>query len=57
MLDEMTSIKANGTWKLVVAPPHVKLISLKWVFKTKKDATSVITKYKSRLIAKGYVQQ
>ena len=56
MLDEMTSIEANGTWELVDAPPRTKPIGLKWVFKTKKDATGVITKHKARLIAKGYVQ-
>jgi hypothetical protein len=57
MLDEMTSIEASGTWELVDAPPRVKPIRLKWVYKTKKDATGVITKYKARLVAKGYVQQ
>jgi len=57
MLDEMTSIEASGTWKLVDAPPRVKPIGLKWVYKTKKDATGVITKHKARLVAKGYVQQ
>jgi transposase InsO family protein len=57
MLDEMTSIEASGTWKLVDAPRRVKPIGLKWVYKTKKDATGVITKHKARLVAKGYVQQ
>lgn len=57
MLDEMTAIEASGTWRLVDAPPCVKPIGLKWVFKTKKDATGVITKYKARLVAKGYIQQ
>ena len=57
MLDEMTAIEASDTWRLVDAPPRVKPIGLKWVYKTKKDATGVITKYKARLVAKGYVQQ
>jgi len=57
MLDEMTSIEASGTWELVDAPPRVRPIGLKWVYKTKKDASGVITKYKARLVAKGYVQQ
>jgi hypothetical protein len=57
MLDEMTSIEASGTWKLVDLPRGVKPIGLKWVFKTKKDASGVITKHKARLVAKGYVQQ
>ncbi len=57
MLDEMTSIESNGTWELVDAPPGVRPIGLKWVFKTKKDATGVVTKHKARLVAKGYVQR
>jgi hypothetical protein len=50
MLDEMTAIEVNMTWKLVEAPLGDHLIGLKWVFKTKKDAAGVITKYKVRLV-------
>jgi hypothetical protein len=57
MLDEMMSIEASGTWELIDAPPRVRPIGLKWVYKTKKDATGVITKYKACLVAKGYVLQ
>jgi hypothetical protein len=57
MLDEMMAIEANGTWKLEEAPTGVRLIGLKWVFKTKRDAAGIITKHKARLVAKGYVQQ
>ncbi|WVZ81795.1 hypothetical protein U9M48_029136, partial [Paspalum notatum var. saurae] len=57
MLDEMTSIEANGTWELVDPPPRQRPIGLKWVFKTKKDATGIITKHKARLVTKGYVQR
>lgn len=57
MLDEMTSIESNGTWELVDPPPRVRPIRLKWVFKTKKDATGIIVKHKARLVAKGYVQR
>jgi hypothetical protein len=56
MLDEMTAIEANSTWELVDASTSQHLIGLKWVFKTKKDASGVIVKHKARLVAKGYVQ-
>jgi hypothetical protein len=56
MLDEFTSIKDNGTWALVDLPPGVRPIGLKWVYKIKRDVASLITKYKGRLVAKGYVQ-
>ena len=57
MLNEMTTIEANSTGELVDPPPHQRSIGLKWVFKTKKDATGIITKQKTRLVAKGYVQR
>ena len=57
MLDEMTSIEANDTWELVDPPPCQRPIGLKWVFKTKRDATGIIIKHKARLVAKGYVQR
>jgi hypothetical protein len=57
MLDEMTSIEASGTWRLVERPAHVRSIGLRWVYKAKKDAACIINKYKARLVAKGYVQR
>lgn len=57
MLEEMTSIEANGTWELVDLPPRQRPIGLKWVFKAKKDTAGIITKHKARLVAKGYVQR
>lgn len=57
MLDEMTSIEANGTWELVEPPPGTRAIGLKWVYKAKKDVAGIISKYKARLVAKGYVQK
>jgi hypothetical protein len=56
MLDQFTSIEDNGTWVLVDPPPGVRAIGLKWVFKTKRDEAGLISKYKGRLVAKGYVQ-
>ena len=57
MLDEMTSIEASGTWRLIEPPPHTRPIGLKWVYKAKKDASGIVTKHKARLVAKGYVQR
>jgi hypothetical protein len=57
MFDEMTAIEVNGTWKLEEALAGIRPIGLKWVFRTKRDATGNISKYKARLVAKGYVQQ
>lgn len=57
MLDEFTSIEANGTWELVEPPPRLRPIGLKWVYKTKRDEAGLVAKYKARLVAKGYVQR
>jgi hypothetical protein len=57
MLVEMAAIEANATWKLEEAPAGIRLIGLKWVFKTKRDTAGNVTKYKARLMVKGYVQQ
>ena len=54
---ELNSINKNNTWRLTELPKGQKAIGLKWVFKTKKDASGKIIKYKARLVAKGYVQQ
>jgi transposase InsO family protein len=57
MLEEMTSIESNGTWRLESLPPGHRPIGLKWVFKLKKNSAGEVVKYKARLVAKGYVQQ
>jgi len=57
MLDEMTTIEANGTWELADPPHHSHPIGLKWVYKAKKDAARIISKYKARLVANGYLQR
>jgi len=55
MLDELSSIEQNDTWRLVELPPGHRAIGLKWVFKLKRDEPGAIVKHKARLVAKGYV--
>lgn len=55
--DELDSITKLESWTLVDLPPGAKPIGLKWVFKIKRNADGSINKYKSRLVAKGYVQR
>ena len=57
MESELESIEKNKTWVLTELPPGHRAIGLKWVYKIKRDANGVITKYKTRLVAKGYVQK
>ncbi|KAL8127829.1 hypothetical protein AgCh_014672 [Apium graveolens] len=57
MRTELEAIEANKTWVLTDLPAGRKPISLKWVYKIKKDTNGDIVKYKARLVAKGYVQK
>ena len=38
-------------------PEGAKPIGLKWIFKIKRNSDGSINKYKSRLVAKGYIQR
>jgi hypothetical protein len=55
--EEIASCHANKTWKLVVLPPGVVPIDLKWVFKLKRDSAGVILRFKARIVARGFQQQ
>ena len=55
--DEIASIIKNKTWELVDLPIGAKAIGLKWVFKVKRNSDGSINKFKSKLVAKGYIQK
>jgi hypothetical protein len=44
-------------WELADLPRGHSAITLKWVFKLKRDETGVIVKHKARLVAHGFVQR
>ena len=54
---EFESLTKNKTWELVPPPRGRKAISSKWVFKVKETAECLIDFYKSRLVAKGFLQK
>jgi len=49
-------IEKNCTWELVDKPTNKNTIYVKWVFRTKLNANSIINKHKVRLVVKGYAQ-
>nr|CAN64237.1 hypothetical protein VITISV_042666 [Vitis vinifera] len=57
MKDEMSSMRCNDVWDLFELPNGVKTIGCKWVFKTKKDSSGNVERYKVRLVAKGFNQK
>jgi hypothetical protein len=57
MQAEIDSIHSNRTWSLVPLPPDKKAISSKWVYKLKPGTPATPTRYKARLVARGFEQQ
>jgi hypothetical protein len=56
MDEEMAALDANATWELVTLPEDKKVIRCKWVYKVKHNADGSVSRYKVRLVAKGYAQ-
>ena len=56
MLQELSLIEKNKTWKLADLPRNKKAIGVKWVFRTKLNPNASICKYKARLVVKSYSQ-
>ena len=53
----MDAVEKNRTWELADLPRGHRVITLKWVFKLKRDEASTVVKHKARLVARGFVQQ
>ena len=57
MQSEMDAVVKNHTWELADLPRGHRAITLKWVFKLKRDEDGAIVKHKARLVAQGFMQQ
>ena len=57
MQQEMDAVERNRTWELADLPAGHRAITLKWVYKLKKDEAEAAIKHKARLVARGFVQQ
>jgi hypothetical protein len=53
MQSEMDAIEKNRIWELTDLPRGHKVITLKWVFKLKRDEADAIVKHKTHLVAYG----
>jgi hypothetical protein len=56
MKAEMDAVEKNRTWELVDLPRGHRVITLKWVFKLKRDEVGTIIKHKARLVARCFLQ-
>jgi hypothetical protein len=57
MQEEIDSVKRNQTWELADLPQGHRAITLKWVYKLKRNEAGEIVKHKARLVTRGFVQQ
>jgi hypothetical protein len=55
MQEELNNFKRNEVWSLVPRPKK-NVAGTKWVLRNKQDEHGVVTRNKSRLVAKGYAQ-
>nr|GFC25545.1 retrovirus-related Pol polyprotein from transposon TNT 1-94 [Tanacetum cinerariifolium] len=53
-LDQFARLKV---WRLVLRPEGKSVIKTKWIFKNKKDESSLVIRNKERLVVVGYSQQ
>jgi Reverse transcriptase (RNA-dependent DNA polymerase) len=53
---ELKQLQEKGTWELVDQPANVIPLKNKWVFILNRDKEGCITRYKARLVVKGFGQ-
>jgi hypothetical protein len=56
MQSEMDAVEKNCTWELADLPRCHSAITLKWVFKLKRDEAGANVKHKAHLVARSFVQ-
>lgn len=54
---EYKSLLDNKTWILVPRPMNKKIISNRWIFKTKINQKGEIEKFKASLVVRGHTQR
>ena len=57
MQEELEQIERNQVWTLVSRPVDQNVVGTRWVFKNKLNADGKIVRNKTRLVAKGYIQE
>nr|GEX91464.1 retrovirus-related Pol polyprotein from transposon TNT 1-94 [Tanacetum cinerariifolium] len=57
MQEELDQFARLKVWRLVPRPKGKSVIKTKWIFKKKKDESSLVIRNKAWLVAVGYSQQ
>ncbi|SOV06659.1 uncharacterized protein UDID_17560 [Ustilago sp. UG-2017a] len=56
MQKELDGLEAMGMWEIADLPKGANTVDTRWVLKIKTDANLVLTKFKARLVARGFTQ-
>ncbi|MCO5580373.1 hypothetical protein L7F22_034240 [Adiantum nelumboides] len=56
MNEEMEAFYGNETWEVVPFPKGKKPMESRWVYKVTHNSDGSVSRYKSRLVGKGYAQ-
>jgi hypothetical protein len=54
IIEELGSLAANDVWTLVECLKGANIVSNKWVFKIKRLPNGQISRYKARVVARGF---
>uniref|UniRef100_A0A803QC77 Integrase catalytic domain-containing protein n=1 Tax=Cannabis sativa TaxID=3483 RepID=A0A803QC77_CANSA len=57
MDSELSAVKKGNTWILVPYDPSMNVTGCKWIHRVKLNKDGSLNRYKSRLVAKGYLQE
>ena len=60
MDEELTNCRNMGTWDLVpqsALPPNSELVDCRWVYKIKTNSAGEISRWRARIVARGYSQR
>nr|GFB90175.1 retrovirus-related Pol polyprotein from transposon TNT 1-94 [Tanacetum cinerariifolium] len=57
MQEELDQFARLKVWRIVPRPKGKSVIKTKWIFKNKKDASTLVIRNNARLVAVGYSQQ
>lgn len=55
--DELASLLENDVWDVVPFNKSKKVVSVRWVLRKKTDSVGEISRYKARLVARGFTQR
>jgi len=54
---ELSAHELNSTWTITERPNHKNIVDNKWVFSVKYNELESPTRYKARLVARGFTQK